>query len=92
MALILAQNKELIKYSNKLKLHLSKAYKAIETVEVVNQENVNLRHENEYLKKENIKLMNYIENTFEVVHHLFDFSKNSLKYLVDNFIKSFEKH
>lgn len=31
-ALILAQNKELVQYVNKLKLHLSKSYSAIETM------------------------------------------------------------
>lgn len=90
-ALVLAQNKELVKYVNKLKLHLSKSYKAIETMDKLQKENSNLQYENQKLKKENYNLKNYISKTFEVVKHLFDFPKDRLKRLVDDFIKSFDK-
>ena len=89
--LILAQNHELIKYVNKLKLHLSKSYSAVETIEKLQKENTNLQYENQELKRENHKLKNYISKTFEVVKSLFDFPLDTFKRLVDNFIKSFEK-
>ena len=89
--MILAQNKELIKYSNKLKLQLSKCYKSIETISKLKKENNILQNENKDLKQENFTLKNYISNTFEVVKHLFDFPKDRLKRLVDNFIKEFQK-
>ena len=90
-SLILQQNNELIAYSNKLKLQLSKSYTAIRKIEKLQQENINLKYENEELKKENYKLKNYIEKTFEVVKHLFNFPIDRFKRLVDNFVKHFEK-
>lgn len=90
-ALILAQNNELIKYTNKLKNHLSKSYKAIECVQELEKENTNLKRENEILRQENYKLRNYIDKTFEVVKHLFDFPMSTFRNLVDNFVKHFEK-
>ena len=89
--MILAQNKELIKYTNKLKLQLSKCYKSIETISKLKKENNILQNENKDLKQENFNLKNYISNTFEVVKHLFDFPRDRLKRLVDNFIKEFQK-
>ena len=89
--LILAQNRELIKNTNKLKLQLSKAYKAIETVETLKRENTNLKCENEQLKKENHTLKNYIEKTFETFKILFNFPvevfKNSINYLIQHLEK-----
>ena len=90
-SLILQQNNELIAYSNKLKLQLSKSYTAIRKIEKLQQENMNLKYENEELKKENYKLKNYIEKTFEVVKHLFNFPIDSFKRLVNNFVKHFER-
>ncbi len=89
--LVLAQNKQLIEYTNQLKVQLSKSYKAIETVELLRKENLDLRHENEDLKRENHHLRHYLKSTFEVVKHLFDFRMNVFKRLVDNFAKNFEK-
>ena len=86
-ALILKQNKELVTYTNKLKSQLSKSYCAIERVEKLQKENDNIKYENEKLKTENNKLKNYIEKTFEIVKHLFNFPINSFKNIVDNFIK-----
>jgi hypothetical protein len=91
MDLILAQNKELVKYVNKLKFNLSKSYKAIESMEKLQKENSKLQYENQELKRENNNLKNYISKTFEVVKHLFDFPKDRLKKIVDNFIKTFDK-
>lgn len=90
--LILAQNKELVIYVNKLKLHLSKSYKAIETMDTLQKEISNLQYENQKLKKENYNLKKYINKTFEVVKHLFDFPMDRLKQLIDNFIKYFDKN
>jgi len=45
----------------------------------------------EELKRENHKLKNYINKTFEVVKHLFNFPLDTFKRLVDNFVKSFDK-
>jgi len=91
-ALIVAQNKELIQYTKKLKMQLSKSLFAIERFNHLQKENIDLKHKNEELKKENHKLRNYIEKTFEVAKHLFDFPKDNLKRLVDNFVKTFDKN
>ena len=90
-SLIIQQNKELIKYTNKLKVQLSKSYTAINNLEELQQENTNLKYENEELKKENYRLKNYIEKTFEVVKNLFNFPIDRFKRLVNNFVKYFEK-
>lgn len=89
--LILEQNKELINYTNRLKVQLSKLYTAIKKVEELQKDNINLRQENEELKRENIKLKNYIEKTFAVVKNLFSFPLDRFKRLVDNFVQYFEK-
>ena len=89
--LIIQQNNELIKYTNKLKVQLSKSYNAINTLEELQKENINLKYENHELKKENNKLKNYINKSFEVVKHLFNFPMDTFKRLVDNFVKHFER-
>ena len=90
-SLIIQQNSELIKYTNKLKVQLSKSYIAINKLEELQQENNNLKYENEELKKENYRLKNYIEKTFEVVKTLFNFPIDRFKRLVNNFVQYFEK-
>ena len=90
-ALILVQNKELVKCVNRLKLHLSKSYNAIETMNKLQKQNTDLQYANQELKRENRKLKNYINKTFEVVKHLFNFPLDSFKRLVDNFVKTFDK-
>lgn len=90
-ALILAQNKELVKYVNKLKQQLSKSYSAIETINKLQKENINLQYENQELKKENYNLKNYINKTFEVVKHLFNFPIDRLKNIINNFIKNYDR-
>lgn len=54
--------------------------------EHVEIENYNLKQENTRLKAENNKLKNYINKTFEYVSILFDFSKERLIRLVNDFI------
>lgn len=54
--------------------------------EQVEIENYNLKQENTRLKAENNKLKNYINKTFEYVSILFDFSKERLIRLVNDFI------
>lgn len=90
-ALIIQQYKELVKYSNKLKIQLAKSYTAIERVEELQRKNTHLKYENEELKKENHKLKNYIEKTFQVVKNLFSFPLDRFKRIVDNFVQYFEK-
>lgn len=90
--LILQQNKELIQYTNKLKLQLSKTYPLINKAEQLQKENTYLKTENVKLKTENNRLKNYIDKTFEVVKHLFNFPSGILKNIVDDFIKHFEKY
>ena len=90
-SLIIQQNNELIKYTNKLKVQLSKSYTTINKLEELQQENTNLKYENEKLKKENYRLKNYIEKTFEVVKNLFSFPIDRFKRLVNNLVKYFEK-
>lgn len=89
--LLIQQNQQLITYTNKLKLQLSKSYTAIKKTEKLQQENTNLKTENKELKNENYKLKNYIEKTFEVVKHLFNFPIDRFKRLVDNFVNYFDK-
>ncbi len=89
--LIIRQNKELIEYTNKLKIQLAKSYTAIERVEELQRRNTHLKYENEELKKENHKLKNYIEETFQVVKNLFSFPLDRFKRIVDNFVQYFEK-
>ena len=89
-SLILQQNKELVDYNNKLKLQLSKSYSAIQKIQKLQNENINLKYENQELKKENYRLKDYIDKTFEYISILFDFSKSTLKNLVDNFVKRFD--
>ena len=90
-ALILQQNQELIEYTNKLKVQLSKSYNAITQVDKLRKENTELKQQNTELKKENFRLRNYISKTFEAVKHLFDFPIDVFKRLVDNFVQHFEK-
>lgn len=90
--LILQQNKELVQYTNKLKLQLSKTYPLIKRAEQLQKENTHLKTENVRLKTENNRLKNYIDKTFEVVKHLFNFPSGILKNIVDDFIKHFEKY
>ena len=90
-ALIIAQNQELVQYTNKLKLQLAKSYTAIQKVEKLQKENIALKNTNAKLEQENHKLKNYIERTFEVVNHLFSFPIDRFKRIVDNFIRSLEK-
>lgn len=90
--LILQQNKELIQYTNKLKLQLSKTYPLINKAEQLQKENTYLKTENVKLKTENNRLKNYIDKTFEVVKHLFNFPSGILKNIVDDFIKHFERY
>lgn len=91
MALIVAQNEELVQYAKKLKQQLAKSYAAIQRNEQLQKENMELKNKNQELQKENNKLKNYIEKTFETVKHLFSFPMDTFKRLVDNFVKSFEK-
>lgn len=88
--LIVQQNHDLVKYTNKLKVQLAKSYTAIENIENLQNENIYLKNEIEELKRENYKLKNYIEKTFEVVKNLFNFPIDRFKRLVNNFIKYFE--
>lgn len=91
LQMIVAQNKKLVVYTNKLKSYLAKSFKAMEIVDNLQVENKDLKQENYELKKENKRLKEYIEHTFEYVSLLFDFSKNRLKRLVDTFVNSLNK-
>ncbi len=83
LQMVVAQNKKLVVYTNKLKNYLAKSFKAIEKVDNLQAKNDELQQENYKLKKENKKLKDYIEDTFEYVSILFDFSKERLHRLVD---------
>ena len=89
--LLLKQNQTLIENNNKLKLQLSKAYFAINKVENLQKENITLKQENTKLQQENHNLKNYIDKTFQVIKHLFNFPIHTFKSLVDNFIKTFDR-
>lgn len=89
--LILQQNKELVQYTNKLKLQLSKTYPLIKSAEQLQKENTYLKTENVRLKTENNRLKIYLDKTFEVVKHLFNFPTKLFKSIVENFITHIEK-
>lgn len=89
--LILQQNQDLIEYTKKLKVQLAKSYNAINKLEELQRENINLKYENANLRQENNKLKNYINKTFKVVKHLFDFPIDRFKRIVSNFMKNMEK-
>ena len=91
LQMVVAQNKKLIVYTNKLKSYLTKSFKVMERADNLQAENKDLKQENYELKKENKRLKEYIEHTFEYVSLLFDFSKNRLKRLVDTFVNSLNK-
>ena len=73
---------------------LAKRYSRIKNIvdetmyktEQIQLENYNLKQENENLKQKNAQLKDYIDKTFEYVSILFDFSKDTLKRLVNSFI------
>ena len=75
---------------------LAKRYNKIKNIvdetmcktEQIQLENYNLKQENEKLKQENIHIKDYINKTFEYVSILFDFSKDTLKRLVNSFINN----
>ncbi len=92
MDLIIDQNKQLIKYTKKLKGYLLKSYMAIEEVSKLKQENHKLKEENKNLKEKNQNLTNYIEKAFEVVKYLFNFPIERFKKLVDNFVENINKY
>lgn len=91
LQMVVAQNKKLVVYTNKLKSYLAKSFKAMERIDNIQVENKDLKQENYDLKQENKRLKEYIEHTFEYVSLLFDFSKNRLKRLVDTFVNSLNK-
>ena len=91
LQMVVAQNKKLVVYTNKLKSYLTKSFKVMERADNLQAENKDLKQENYELKKENKRLKEYIEHTFEYVSLLFDFSKNSLKRLVDTFVNTLNK-
>ena len=82
--------KHVIKKFNTLAKRYSKIKNIVdETIHKTEQtqlENYNLKQENEKLKQENIHLKDYIDKTFEYVSLLFDFSKDTLKRLVNSFM------
>ena len=47
---------------------------------------VDIKEENDYLEKENNRLNNFLERTYEYVSILFNFPKDRLKRLVKNFV------
>lgn len=89
--LILSQNKQLIKYNRKLKMYLIKSLKVVEQVETLKCKNYNLTLENDKIKKENQRLVSYIENTYEVIKYLFNFPISSLKNIVQKYIIDMNK-
>ena len=90
-ALLVQQNQDLIQYINKLKILLAKSYKAIENIETLKQENSNLKYTNEELKRENYRLKNYIDKTYEYISFLINIPKKSIKNMIDEFIEAIRK-
>lgn len=85
LPMLIAQNRSLVLYANKLKGYLAKSYKAIEQVEKLKIENEYLQQENRELKRKNNFLQQYIRKTFECASILFNFPKDRLRRLVNDF-------
>lgn len=86
LPMVVAQNKSLIVYVEKLKGYLAKSSKAIDIVSQLQHENECLREENRRLKIKNKNLQKYIDTTFEYVKLLFNFPKDRLKRMIKDFI------
>lgn len=84
-ALIVQQNKELIEYTNKLKLHLSKSLATIQYNNELYEENINLKRTNAELNAKNNILLKYIEKIFKVVYLVFDLPKEAFELMIDSF-------
>lgn len=65
--------------------------KAIKSCESIAKDNKDLEEENEELEKENSRLNNFLERTFEYVSILFDFPKDRLKRLVNDFVNKIKE-
>ena len=65
--------------------------KDINKISELQKENTNLKYENQKLNEEIGRLKDYISRTFQVVNLLFDFSTDSLKRIIDDFIKNIER-
>lgn len=100
--LLQKENKRIINKFNTLSNQYVKIRNNVYMIQRINKkiqnEKNNLQFENEQLKvekqkleKENNKLRQYIEKTLEYVSLLFDFPKNTLKKLIDNFSKDFNE-
>lgn len=82
--------KRVIKKFNTLAKHYTRVKtitdKLILSQEELQQENQELKEENRYLENENNRLADFLENTYEYVSILFNFSKDRLKRLVKDFV------
>lgn len=87
MQMIIAQNKNLKIYVNKLKSQLIKYVKTIERNIILEKENQDLIRENQNLQKENILLQEYINKTYKYISLLINIPVNSIKKMLDGFIK-----
>ncbi len=84
--LIVQQNKELIQYTNKLKLQLSKSINVVQRVEELQIENNVLKQENETLKRKNHTLLKYINKAIDLVYLWFNFPKDSFQYILNHLV------
>ncbi len=90
-SLIVQQNKELIEYTNKLKLQLSKSINAVQSVEILQNENTKLKQENTHLKYQNNILLKYLNKAIELVYVWFNFPKDSFKYILNSLVNDNDK-
>ena len=77
-ALIVAQNKQLIQYTNKLKSYFVKSVKAIEKCSQLEEQNRELKEENSELRNKNKRLIKYINNIFEVIKNIFKIPREEI--------------
>ena len=93
--LLQQENKRIIKKYNTLSNQYIKIRNNVYMIQKINKkiqnEKSNLQLENEKLKKENLRLKQYIEKAINCVSILFDFPKNTLIRLIDNFNKEFNE-
>ena len=100
--LLQKENKRIIKKFNTLSNQYVKIRNNVYMIQKINKriqnekkelkfENEQLKEENQKLKKETLELRYYIEKALDYVSILFDFPKNTLKKLIDNFNKEFNE-
>lgn len=91
LQMVVAQNKSLQLYVNKLKTNLAKSKNTIEHNIELQKQNKILIEENQRLKEENNQLKNYIEKTYKYISALINLPIKSIKNMIDTFVQEIKE-